>query len=342
MDQAPGVAGGQNASRPRDDSPRDDSPRDSGSNADAPPPRISQNLTRQSGAPKLSAPHSGSPLAERFYRAEMGSRFRSWILSRGESDLWIGVSPESWKPEMEDSARRALLDARAHIEGYEPPGFGEARNLLDAPSLDAPAPGAAAGQPLYVRAGHEFFVRSLAPLPDDSGAPLVVRAMLRAGLAAGVGPMAAVAGAIAEYVGKALKTAFGCEEVIVENGGDLWLSFSRPLEIAVFAGTSPLSNHFAVELSPELSPCGLCTSSGTVGPSLSFGYADASVILCADAARADAWATASCNAVKTAEDIDPVLSMLKTKPDVLGSLIVVGDRMGIQGRFRLLPLAPRC
>jgi len=289
------------------------------------PGRLSQGAAR---------PHSGAPLTERFYRDMMGSRFRSWVLSHRESDLWIGVSPDSWRPEMEEAARGALLEARAQIEGYLPP--------LPPSPLTSPLPPLSPGdEAVTFNRTHENFLRSLSPLPDDPAAPPVVRAMLRAGVAAGVGPMAAVAGAIAEHVGKALKANFGCEEVIVENGGDLWLSFSAPLEIAVFAGTSPLSERIAVELAPALSPCGLCTSSGTVGPSLSFGYADAAVILCADAALADAWATASCNAVQTANDIDPVMSMLKEERDILASLIVVGDRMGIQGQFRLRPLARR-
>jgi len=260
----------------------------------------------------------------------MGDRFRSWVCAHKESDLWIGVSPASWRPEMEAYAHEALLDARAQIEEYVPPSQ---KIALDHAQLHTEGD----TRPRHGE-GHEPFLKSLSPLPDDPEAPPVVRAMLRAGLAAGVGPMAAVAGAIAEHVGRAIVSEFGCEEVLVENGGDLWLSFVRPLIITVFAGTSPLSGRFGIELAPALSPCGLCTSSGTVGPSLSFGYADASVILCADAAVADAWATASCNAVQGAEDIEAVLGALSTHPEILGSLIVVGDRMGIRGRFTIRPM----
>lgn len=255
------------------------------------------------------APHRGREVRERFYRSAMGARFRSWVLAVRESDLWIGVDPASWQAGMEEAAREALLEARRQIEDY------------------------AAGP------GHEAFLTSLVPLPDDPQAPPVARAMLRAGIAAGVGPMAAVAGAVAEHVGTNLCAGFHCRELIIENGGDLWLNFAEPLEIAVHAGTSPLSGMLAVELDPQLSPCGLCTSSGTVGPSLSFGYADAAVILCRDAATADAWATAACNRVQTAADIEPVLAFLRTKPEILASLIVVQDRMGLQGCFRLRPLA---
>jgi ApbE superfamily uncharacterized protein (UPF0280 family) len=268
----------------------------------------------QGGKNAAPTPHSGVPLVERFYRAGMGGRFHSWTLSLGESDLWIGVSAGSWNPEMESVAREALRDARSQIEGYV---------------------SCIGGIPVH--AGHEHFMKSLEPLPEDPVAPFVVRAMLEAGASAGVGPMAAVAGAIAAYVGNALATAFKSSEIIVENGGDLWLRFDRPLEVAVFSGNSPFSRRIAVELLPELSPCGLCTSSGTIGPSLSFGYADAAVILCRDAALADAWATAACNAVQSSADIQPVLSLLRAQPNILGSLIIVDDKMGIQGKLRLRP-----
>lgn len=261
-------------------------------------------------------PHRGREVRERFYRAAMGTRYRSWVLSIKESDLWIGVDPESWRPEMEEAARDALLDARGQIERYA----GSTRALDCTQGSDPP------------------FLTSLEPLPDDPAAPPVVRAMLRAGIAAGVGPMAAVAGAVAEHVGRALRTAFSCKEIIIENGGDLWLAFEQPLTVSVYAGDSPLSGLLGIELDPELSPCGLCTSSGTVGPSLSFGYADAAVILCRDAATADAWATAACNRIQTVEDIGPTLTFLKTHPEVLASLIVVGDRVGVQGAFRLKPV----
>jgi ApbE superfamily uncharacterized protein (UPF0280 family) len=268
----------------------------------------------------------------------MGERFRSWISAHKESDLWIGVSPASWRPEMVGFAHAALLDARAQIEGYVPYPKSSALDHAQLQIEGDMSPHPASEAMPRDGAGHEFFLQSFFPLPDDPDAPPVVRTMLRAGIAAGVGPMAAVAGAIAEYVGRAIVAEFGCEEVLVENGGDLWLSFVRPLTIAVFAGNSPLSGRFGIELAPSLSPCGLCTSSGTVGPSLSFGYADASAVLCADAALADAWATASCNAVQNAEDIEATLGTLGEHPEILGSLIVVGDRLGLQGRLSIRPL----
>ncbi|MDP2791780.1 MAG: UPF0280 family protein [Rectinemataceae bacterium] len=255
---------------------------------------------------------SEKPYVERFYREGMGARFHSWTLAHKESDLWIGVDPASWSPAMEGVAKEALLAARSEIEAY----------------------GA-------LHTGPKGFFDSLEPLEDDASAPLLVRTMLAAarstavGKCPGVGPMAAVAGAVAEHVGRALQDAFQCAEIIVENGGDLWLAFTRPLEIAVFAGDSPLSGLVGVEIDAELSPCGLCTSSGTVGPSLSFGRADAAVALCRDAATADAWATALGNMIQSASDIEPSLEQLREAEELLGALVVMGDKMGIRGQFRL-------
>ncbi|PKL75599.1 MAG: UPF0280 family protein [Candidatus Melainabacteria bacterium HGW-Melainabacteria-1] len=213
---------------------------------------------------------------------------------------------------MEGLARKTLLEARAELESY------------------------GASHP-----GPSGFFASLEPLENDVSAPRLISTMLAAarttatGKSPGVGPMAAVAGAVAEHVGRALQDAFYCAEIIVENGGDLWLAFARPLEIAVFAGDSPLSGLIGVEIDPELSPCGLCTSSGTTGPSLSFGYADAAVALCRDAAKADAWATSLGNMIQSAADIEPTLEQLREAKELLGALIIVGDRMGIRGQFRL-------
>ena len=99
--------------------------------------------------------------------------------------------------------------------------------------------------------------------------------------------MAAVAGGIAECVGQGLLDA-GHKEIIVENGGDLFLSRSVALTVSIFAGQSPLSNRLGLNIVPEQMPLGICTSSGTVGHSLSFGLAD-SVTVVADSDVVDGW-----------------------------------------------------
>ncbi len=179
------------------------------------------------------------------------------------------------------------------------------------------------------------FRTSLAPLPVPGGATGLVRAMYDAAQRAGVGPMAAVAGAVAEHVGRRL--AETCAEVIVENGGDIFLSGTAPRTVAVLAGRSPLSNKLGIKL-PPVGALGVCTSSGTVGPSFSAGKADAALIIAADAAFSDAMASALGNRVRVAEDIQPAVEWAMTVPGVRQALVVMGDALGVAGEFELTGL----
>ena len=187
----------------------------------------------------------------------------------------------------------------------------------------------------YIEMNPEF-QRSLIPLKEDPYAPEIVREMIRTSRLAQVGPMAAVAGAMAESVSKDLLKL--SEEVVVENGGDIYLATSRERTIGIFAGDSPLSLKIGIVIGPEDSPLGVCTSSGTVGPSLSFGKADAVCILSKSAALADAAATAVGNIVKEKKDIESGLERGKEIEGVLGTLIIVGEKMGVWGNVNLTRL----
>jgi hypothetical protein len=187
----------------------------------------------------------------------------------------------------------------------------------------------------YIETNPEF-QRSLIPLKDDPYAPEIVREMIRTTQLAQVGPMAAVAGAMAEFVSKDLLPI--SKEVIVENGGDIYLATSRERTIGIFAGNSPLSLKVGVVISPKDSPLGVCTSSGTVGPSLSFGKADAVCILSKSGALADAAATSVGNIVKEKKDIELGLERGKEIEGVSGVLIIVGEKMGVWGNVKLTRL----
>ena len=147
-------------------------------------------------------------------------------------------------------------------------------------------------------------------------------------------PMAAVAGAVAERVGKALLAE--TPQVIVENGGDVFLSTSHPRVAAVFAGASPLTGRIGIQLTRVNEPLGLCTSSGTVGPSLSFGRADAAIVLAGSAALADAAATALGNRIQTADDIERAVNVVRFFPGVLGAMAVVSESFGAWGEIELV------
>jgi ApbE superfamily uncharacterized protein (UPF0280 family) len=187
----------------------------------------------------------------------------------------------------------------------------------------------------YITMNPEF-QRSLIPLGEDLHAPEVVREMIRVSQLARVGPMAAVAGAMAEWVSKDLLKL--SREVITENGGDIYLSTARERTIGIYAGQSPLSLKIGIVIEPEESPLGICTSSGTVGRSLSFGKADAVCILSKSAALADAAATAVGNIVQKKKDIELGLQRGREIEGVLGVLIIVGEKMGIWGSIKLTEL----
>lgn len=180
------------------------------------------------------------------------------------------------------------------------------------------------------------FGSSLTPLPDDENAPPIIRSMLKAAQNAGVGPMAAVAGAIAEYTGKDLVRH--SSEVIVENGGDIFLSTSRRRVVSIYAGSSPLSGKIGIVLQGYNPSVGICTSSGTVGHSLSFGKADAAVAVSESATLADAAATAIGNRVKTANDISAGLKLARSIPCIKGALIIIGSELGAWGDICLVRL----
>jgi len=184
----------------------------------------------------------------------------------------------------------------------------------------------------YIR-GRPEFQTSLAPIAEDLCAPPLVQAMLQAVSACNVGPMAAVAGAVSDFVGSTLLKH--SREIIVENGGDIFFKISRPITVGIFAGSSPLSERIGIKIEAVDTSFGICTSSGTVGPSLSFGRADAVTIRARTAALADAAASAVGNAVKTADDIQKALDLGQSLGCIDGIIIIKDDKLGVWGNMEL-------
>lgn len=181
-----------------------------------------------------------------------------------------------------------------------------------------------------------LFLHTFQPYPVGENAPEIVRLMAGASISAGVGPMAAVAGAIAELVGKELLKY--CQEVIVENGGDIFIVCSKPRLTGIYAGeNSPFSQKLAILIKPEETPLGICTSSGTVGPSFSMGKADAVVAIAPSSALADASATALANLVKKDIPIKAISRKVKEINGLKGVVIIKGDKLAIWGRVNLVP-----
>ena len=181
---------------------------------------------------------------------------------------------------------------------------------------------------------NSIFRTTFKPFPLEEGMPPIVRTMAEAGREAGVGPMAAVAGAIAEFVGKELLNY--CNQVIVENGGDIFMKVKKRRIVGIYAGDSPLSKRIALQIEPQDTPLGICCSAGTFGHSQSLGTADAVIILSPFTALADAVATAVGNLVKDEASIQKGLEFVQKIPFIRGGIIIKEKKMGAWGRLRIV------
>jgi ApbE superfamily uncharacterized protein (UPF0280 family) len=221
-----------------------------------------------------------------------------------------------------------LADDRAHIAAARE-GMIAARQVLEA----------------YI-ARDPFFQATFSPYTADSDETIITR-MCAATQKAGVGPMAAVAGAIA-WAGVEAMLESGALFGVIDNGGDIALVGDRSVTVGVHAGDAALSNRIAFVVPPQDTILGICTSSATVGPSISFGVADSVTIFSYDVALADAWATAVCNEIRledqsvlqriNPEEVEGVFAILGKKsiswgnlPDLVPAivdehLISAGDR----------------
>lgn len=184
---------------------------------------------------------------------------------------------------------------------------------------------------------HPSFLTSFQPIPVDEKAPQIVKSMAESAAKVGVGPMAAVAGAIAEFVGTEL-LAFS-PEIIVENGGDIFLKSFKKRLIGIYAGKSPLTGKISLEINGIDTPLGICTSSGTVGHSVSFGKADAAIVLSRSAVLADAAATAIGNLVIQPDDITGAIEFARGIAGLLGVLIIKDDKIGLWGEVKICSMS---
>jgi ApbE superfamily uncharacterized protein (UPF0280 family) len=185
-------------------------------------------------------------------------------------------------------------------------------------------------------ARHPEFRASLSPLPEWPVAAPIVRLMGEAGRLAAVGPMAAVAGAVSELVGEGLREY--SQELLIENGGDLYLAGKKERVVAIFTGESELGTRLGLRVGVEERPLGICTSSGRLGHSLSLGEASTATIIARSAALADAAATATGNVVRGTGGVETGMELARRIPGVLGAVIVHRGRIGAWGQVELVPL----
>ncbi len=182
---------------------------------------------------------------------------------------------------------------------------------------------------------------SLEPIDLGGEHPRVIELMLGAAKKAEVGPFAAVAGAIAEVACEAGWQKTG-KSIAVENGGDIQAMGSTQFTVGIYAGSSPLSGELALRLRKSDLPAGICTSSGTVGHSLSFGWSDATVVIADQASLADACATAIGNVVRGGdrEAVKKGLELVDQMEGIRGVVIIKGSILGLKGKIpEICPLS---
>lgn len=240
---------------------------------------------------------------DRFYRSLHNGRFENFNVTYRETDLWVGV--DRFEKQMINRTYKLVVELHEQLSNY-------------------------------IKENKRFLL-SFVPLevPDDS--PKVIKKMAEAAKYASVGPMAAVAGAFADEVGRFLIEDFGCSEVLVENGGDIFIKNTDPVTVCIYAGDSPLSQKVALRI--PAGSWGVCTSSGTVGHSISFGKADAVTVVSENATVADAFATAYCNMIKNENDIEELMQKALNEY-VQTVLVIYRDKLGVVGKHELVFVAP--
>ena len=247
--------------------------------------------------------HRPVPAARRTYRRISDiARLRSFRVVVKETDLHVQAGADLSRP-----CREVLIQQRGYLEAF-------------------------------IQA-HPDFLTALTPWKADTPASALVTAMITASRHAGVGPMAAVAGALAESVGRELLTF--SQEVVVENGGDVFLAARQPVTVCVDAGRSPLSRKIGLRVAASAMPLAICTSSGTIGHSLSYGKADAVCVVAHQGALADAAATALANRIARPGDLKDAIEFARTIDGIMGVLGICRDQMGAWGEVEIVPLQRR-
>jgi len=187
----------------------------------------------------------------------------------------------------------------------------------------------------YIKA-HPDFLTTLSPYPHDPFAPSIVQEMIKATGEIGVGPMASVAGAIAQFVGNDILRA--TDQVIIENGGDIFMKMKRDTTVSISAGESPFSEKLGIKITGDMMPVGICSSSGRVGHSLSMGSSDVITVLSPSAIRADGAATALGNMIRKKTDLEKVSEWAGAMGGILGGVAILGNTMATWGKIELVAL----
>lgn len=238
---------------------------------------------------------------ERIYRQQMKAGDLDYFqVVELETDLCIGIEGQAVSPDLEKIVLAEVIKQRQAIIDYEEryPGF----------------------------------IYSLSPINDNHKSSPIIKDMIKAGLMTGIGPMGAVAGAMVKQVGQLLKVF--SDEIIIENGGDIFIQSTKTRRISLYTHNQYFKN-LGLKIKPTQGPLGICTSSGIIGHALSFGKADSVTVISENPALADAAATALGNRIVQAKDIDSGLEWIKTIPGIQGALVMIEDQLGAWGKIEL-------
>jgi len=226
-------------------------------------------------------------------------RFQSFVVEYLDADVWVGVDPDSFRPEMEAEVFAALKET-----------IDELRVYVETDPL---------------------FRKSLKPCPVLEEAPDNIRKLAESTALAGTGPLAAKSGLLNERIGQALLQKFEINELILENSGDLYLKLRDSLIVSIFADDLEDSGLMGLEVLPEQTPVGIGTGLGTKGHPINHTKADAVMVMAQSGADASALAVGVGNRVKKVDDLDKVLKHLKLVPEVLAAVFIVEDQIAVHG-----------
>jgi ApbE superfamily uncharacterized protein (UPF0280 family) len=182
-----------------------------------------------------------------------------------------------------------------------------------------------------------FFQTTYEVYPSPERAPEIVKLLCGASVLSGIGPMSAVAGTFSYLTARYILEEQSASWVVVENGGDIAIKINEPYTLGIYAGEESPVKDMGFKLEPRDNIFGICTSSGTVGPSVSLGVSDAATVISDDVPLADSCATLLGNQVQTRspsqEDMDGYFDCIKNIENLDGALIVVEDKIALYGKL---------
>jgi uncharacterized protein len=181
---------------------------------------------------------------------------------------------------------------------------------------------------------HPSFVKTFNPYVSGIDFPDIIKKMCDQSEVFNVGPMASVAGAVCEYLAGVLSK--DNPYLAIENGGDIYIKSPKDITAGLFVRNKYFKDSIKIKIRKNLLPCGIASSSGTLGHSLSLGKADLAAVVCSSAILADSAATAAGNMINTKEDIEKTINHFKNFKEIEGLVLIKDDKIGLFGNIELV------